>query len=126
MLDRAVIEPDATVSRSIVGAGHEHRDRRGARRPLHRRGGHRRRAGHGDGRSHASRPPPSTGDAMRVLVTGGAGFIGSTLVDRLLAEGYDVDVVDDLSTGSLSILADARAQRARKCTFQRSTCGRRA
>jgi UDP-glucose 4-epimerase len=47
---------------------------------------------------------------MRVLVTGGAGFIGSTLVDRLLAEGHRVDVVDDLSTGSLANLADARAQ----------------
>jgi UDP-glucose 4-epimerase len=56
---------------------------------------------------------------MRVLVTGGAGFIGSTLVDRLLAEGYDVDVVDDLSTGSLANLADARAQQQRKMTFQR-------
>src|ERR1700730_18753799 len=56
---------------------------------------------------------------MRVLVTGGAGVIGSTLVDRLLAEGNDVDVVDDLSTGLLANLGDARAQRARKCTFQR-------
>jgi UDP-glucose 4-epimerase len=56
---------------------------------------------------------------MRVLVTGGAGFIGSNLVDRLLAEGYDVDVVDDLSTGSLANLSDARSQRARKMTFQR-------
>jgi UDP-glucose 4-epimerase len=46
---------------------------------------------------------------MRVMVTGGAGFIGSTLVDRLLAEGYEVDVVDDLSTGSLANLAEARA-----------------
>jgi UDP-glucose 4-epimerase len=46
---------------------------------------------------------------MRALVTGGAGFIGSNLVDRLLAEGYEVDVVDDLSTGSLANLADARA-----------------
>ncbi len=46
---------------------------------------------------------------MRMMVTGGAGFIGSTLVDRLLAEGHQVDVVDDLSTGSLGNLADARA-----------------
>ncbi len=46
---------------------------------------------------------------MRALVTGGAGFIGSTLVDRLLAEGHQVDVIDDLSTGSLANLADARA-----------------
>jgi UDP-glucose 4-epimerase len=44
-----------------------------------------------------------------MLVTGGAGFIGSTLVDRLLAEGHEVDVVDDLSTGSLSNLAEARS-----------------
>ncbi|MGV3760064.1 MAG: NAD-dependent epimerase/dehydratase family protein [Actinomycetota bacterium] len=48
---------------------------------------------------------------MRALVTGGAGFIGSTLVDRLLVEGHAVDVVDDLSTGSLTNLADARADR---------------
>jgi UDP-glucose 4-epimerase len=46
---------------------------------------------------------------MRALVTGGAGFIGSTLVDRLLAEGHQVDVIDDLSTGSLANLASARA-----------------
>jgi len=36
---------------------------------------------------------------VRTLVTGGAGFIGSTLVDRLLADGADVVVLDDLSTG---------------------------
>jgi UDP-glucose 4-epimerase len=48
---------------------------------------------------------------VKVLVTGGAGFIGSTLVDRLLAEGHAVDVVDDLSTGVLSNLAEARANR---------------
>lgn len=47
---------------------------------------------------------------MRALVTGGAGFIGSTLVDRLLAEGHRVEVVDDLSTGSLANLAGAREQ----------------
>jgi len=48
---------------------------------------------------------------MRALVTGGAGFIGSTLVDRLLAEGHGVDVVDDLSSGSLANLAEARSDR---------------
>jgi len=69
----------------------------------------------------ASRPRREReGDpAVRVLVTGGAGFVGSNLVDRLLAEGYDVDVVDDLSTGALANLGDARTQRARRMTFQR-------
>jgi len=46
---------------------------------------------------------------VKALVTGGAGFIGSNLVDRLLAEGWAVDVIDDLSSGRLSNLAPARA-----------------
>ena len=41
---------------------------------------------------------------MRCLVTGGAGFIGSNLVDALLARGDEVTVVDDLSTGRISNL----------------------
>jgi len=56
---------------------------------------------------------------VRALVTGGAGFIGSTLVDRLLAEGHAVDAVDDLSTGSLGNLADARATQGYELTFHR-------
>jgi UDP-glucose 4-epimerase len=56
---------------------------------------------------------------MRALVTGGAGFIGSTLVDRLLAEGHAVDVVDDLSSGSLANLADARSDGRARLTFHR-------
>jgi UDP-glucose 4-epimerase len=46
---------------------------------------------------------------MKILVVGGAGFIGSHLVDRLLAEQHTVDVVDDLSTGTLANLAVARS-----------------
>jgi UDP-glucose 4-epimerase len=46
---------------------------------------------------------------VRALVCGGAGFIGSHLVDRLLADGHAVEVVDDLSTGSFANLGPARA-----------------
>jgi dTDP-glucose 4,6-dehydratase len=42
---------------------------------------------------------------MRVLVTGGAGFLGSHLCDRLLAEGHDVIAMDNLLTGNLRNIA---------------------
>ena len=48
---------------------------------------------------------------MRLLVTGAAGFIGSHLVDRLVADGHLVTGLDDLSTGHLANLAAARRKK---------------
>jgi len=56
---------------------------------------------------------------VKVMVTGGAGFIGSTLVDRLLTDGHDVDVVDDLTSGTLANLADARSRATGRFSFHR-------
>ncbi|MDF1513216.1 MAG: SDR family oxidoreductase [Anaerolineae bacterium] len=42
---------------------------------------------------------------MRILITGGAGFIGSHLCDRYLAEGHDVIAMDNLRTGSINNIA---------------------
>ena len=51
----------------------------------------------------------TTRNLSHVLVTGGAGFIGSHLVERLLADGQAVVVIDDLSTGTLENLRAVRA-----------------
>jgi UDP-glucose 4-epimerase len=48
-------------------------------------------------------------ERQHILVTGGAGFIGSHLVERLLADGKAVAIVDDLSTGTLDNLRDVLA-----------------
>lgn len=58
------------------------------------------------------------------LVTGGAGFIGSHLVESLLSLGARVTVVDDLSTGRESNLDTARAAAPDRVEFIRGTVGR--
>ncbi|TDZ80499.1 UDP-glucose 4-epimerase [Mycobacteroides salmoniphilum] len=49
---------------------------------------------------------------MRAMVTGAAGFIGSTLVDRLLVDGHEVTGLDNLATGKVTNLESAEAQSA--------------
>ena len=56
---------------------------------------------------------------MSVMVTGAGGFIGSHLVDRLLAEGEHVLGVDNLSTGQLANLSGARSTTVGRFQFQR-------
>jgi UDP-glucose 4-epimerase len=42
---------------------------------------------------------------MKILITGGAGFVGSHLADKLIGQGHDITVIDDLSTGRYSNVA---------------------
>lgn len=47
---------------------------------------------------------------MKILITGGAGFIGSHLAEKLLAEGHQVGIIDNLSTGSLDNIESFKNQ----------------
>ena len=47
----------------------------------------------------------SIGTSRKALITGGAGFIGSHLAESLLADGWEVYALDDLSTGSIDNVA---------------------
>src|SRR4051812_38174957 len=42
---------------------------------------------------------------MKILITGGAGFVGSHLADKLIGQGHDITVIDDLSTGRYANVA---------------------
>jgi len=55
---------------------------------------------------------------MRALITGGAGFIGSHLAERLLREGHRVSVLDDPSTGSMLNIAGIRNHPALECHIE--------
>lgn len=55
---------------------------------------------------------------MRVLITGGAGFIGSHLAEALLARGDEVFVLDDLSTGSLENIRHLKEHPCFQCTIE--------
>lgn len=48
---------------------------------------------------------------MRVLLTGGAGFVGSHLADALLADGHSVSMIDNLSTGSIDNIAHLKGHK---------------
>lgn len=60
----------------------------------------------------AAEPPAASERLMRVVVTGGAGFIGSHLCDRLIRDGHEVICVDNFITGSESNVAHLRAKPA--------------
>ncbi len=54
---------------------------------------------------------------MRALLTGGAGFVGSHLAQALLDAGHSVEVIDDLSTGSLDNIAHLTGRPGFRCTI---------
>ena len=58
---------------------------------------------------------------VRALITGGAGFIGSHLAEALLEQGHEVDILDNLSTGSIDNIAHLKPNRGSSTSSTRST-----
>ena len=58
---------------------------------------------------------------MRALITGGAGFIGSHLAEALLNEGHEVDIIDNLSTGSIRNIGHLKSNPRFKYTIDTLT-----
>ena len=89
-------ERSRSTRRTWLPPGRRHARRRSRRiargRSRQRRRGRERR-----------RPPTQEERSMKVLVTGGAGYVGGVSVDAILAAGHDVVVLDDLSTGHAAI-----------------------
>ncbi len=54
---------------------------------------------------------------MKFLITGGAGFIGSVLSERLLDDGHGVVILDNLSTGSMSNVEHLRSRNGCECVI---------
>ena len=54
---------------------------------------------------------------MKSLVTGGAGFIGSNLVDLLVAKGHKVTVLDNFTTGRKSNLVHHKKKECKNCKY---------
>ncbi len=62
-----------------------------------------------DARGQTQHPASLNGEIMRILITGGAGFIGSHMADRLIGEGHRVVAMDNLVTGDLANVAHHRS-----------------
>ena len=108
------IDPENVAAQRLVGAARGGLPR--ARRPRSPSSGRRREP-----------PRPGSlgaGRAMKVLVTGGAGYVGGVSVDALVAAGHEVVVLDDLSTGHRAIAGANGPPRRRQLRRRRSCSGR--
>ena len=112
ILDPAKVTRSALQNAASIAGDHHHgRERRGREAGGGRGAGRRRSRPHaltGSSRRRRARGRSAVGGAapMRMLVTGAAGFIGSHLCRRLVADGHEVVGLDDLSDGKLENLAD--------------------